>query len=1447
MSTLSFCFLRLFGQCFCKSESFSQILLGFECESLGVFIIMVAPITPQRQKSDFKQFIVGLNHDFGLEIPLPGFESPTTRIHNTTVPFQVYRRLHPLFYDNKVSKESLKGELDDFVRLQLGDKPGSPIARRYECEGPFPPPTDKQKDERMQFLLEWMKREPDYLRRNGRQESTKRLAKDSFEKVTGSSRKKRRLVNNEEEHFHTAPNSPVEDDVTVQSPLGNIGDGGRQLSWTAQPSAQTPRKTSETGNSRGRQYSPMQPPVKPQKGSGAPQKYSATFPLPAKAQAHSPMALGVTKVPSKPQGGPYSSPRESAGIEPPAKPKETVQLSARSPRAVQSHGSNRKSSTKLSDPPLKQTMISEWFNKQSCNDDVPVPDDTVEFKKPSLLDKLSAVSNERKRDNMALVDTSFSTTATSIYTSHSSGMARSFNTVATEITEPTDSQSTYADSVVELMTSEEMNRSFDAATTSMIVNHDPIETNESLMQEIVGELDSYGPFSLEDSFSAKIPLRFRYELERVGRTWDVPFNRMLVGDHVPFDTQDKFWEWIKGHNQRKNQPVPEKSSPQAWEAAVDNFKCKKQSGGVVLSGQMDWCNENESGIFKLKLNPLRTERSCRFHRRFGSDRFMTITMPALDRPPNHWRNTSHPSALRECTAKWLTRHDHHCLGRTWRAFYVEEAKTKRKVKSEPLFRIEFFAVAGQDFAHFCRLAPALSPPRLQGEKPTPMTVNALLEWHMPKAANANQHNCKLFQRISLGLSKTSETVNLKPTQVLRLRDLPNQTVMNNGCALMSRALANQICHRLGINTTMPSCFQGRIAGAKGLWMVDRRGSSIEGMNDDDIWIQISDSQLKIYPHPKEWTGPIDDEKLTFEVVALSKELHPVDLNVQLLAILEHGGQAKEHIAQLVRDSVQELYDSFLGVLKSNSNRDCRALLQRLRSSGEGVTGRARRLEQWTANEAESIIRFSEAGFAPRDFYPLRFKLRKFLTWLLNRHVEDLKIQVPLSTYAYCIADPYGVLEADEVHFCFSKNWRDPKSQFDDNLLKEMDVLVGRLPAHVPSDIQRRRAVWKPELHHFKDVIVFSTKGKIPLAHMLSGGDYDGDTPWICWDPNIVQNFRNSPLPSHEYSHEHYGLTKQRVLMSKLKSTEDFLHSAFIFNLTLSKLGKCTVEHEKLAYEESINSAKAKELACLLSYLVDSRKAGVHLSEEAWQEFRKKISPKHRALPAYKLGSDREPKLTNIVDYLKFEVASSEQKRILSGLDDAFPEHDIQRQLDEDLLRPWKAAKQGVEESSEHKQELQTALDAINTSMVKFYDQWSKANGESSGEGFPPLARQAIEGASSIPPPKEGSHPLIHTWQNSQYEWRQVLASYAYQKWPRSGFILHAFGETLCNIKASCSPYRCVDNEIIGIYKVNQKMASYLAANEVPEIETDVDSDEYEGQDLIEEMLSFQMDDELDDK
>ena len=167
------------------------------------------------------------------------------------------------------------------------------------------------------------------------------------------------------------------------------------------------------------------------------------------------------------------------------------------------------------------------------------------------------------------------------------------------------------------------------------------------------------------------------------------------------------------------------------------------------------------------------------------------------------------------------------------------------------------------------------------------------------------------------------------------------------------------------------------------------------------------------------------EQLTFEVVNWAKPLHSVVLNIQLLAIFQQGGNIKQYLAKLTRDGIDELFQDFKHVLQSNRPILCRSLVQKVRPPENDGASKIRQLEQWVMNDAEFITRLCEAGFAPQTFWPLRKQLGQLTSWLLERHVEELPIHVPLSTFAYCIVDPYNILGPDEVHFGFSTRWNDP--------------------------------------------------------------------------------------------------------------------------------------------------------------------------------------------------------------------------------------------------------------------------------------------------------------------------------------------------------------------------------------------------------------------------------------
>lgn len=987
--------------------------------------------------------------------------------------------------------------------------------------------------------------------------------------------------------------------------------------------------------------------------------------------------------------------------------------------------------------------------------------------------------------------------------------------------------------------------------------------NESVDSGLVQRLRDLGPFAKRKRWEGTIPLAHRHELTRIAATWDIDAADLFRGGHFPTNDYVGFWKWARDHPRREDRPLPERTSSEVWGCAVDGFQGSNQNSAIVISGQLDWAPKNSTGIFDLALKPLKLDRSCRLHRRFGSDRFMAITTPGLSKGylPEHLKGQKY---LAESVVEWLINSEHHCLERVWKPFYVEEIKAKKKIKNNKdihKFRIHFFAIDGADFLRSGVSARTnVGPYGSNSKSRRPMAIGDLLNWHIPIAANVNSTDCKAFQRFALGLSKTVASVVVKAEEVVHLHDA--HIVMNDGCARMSETMARHIWRLVGTDSkSVPSAFQGRFAGAKGMWMVDK-DENMPRLGNRNFCIEVTDSQLKIKPHPCEMFNA-DDEQMTFEVNAFSTSLKPADLNVQLLNILYHRGVPKENLGEMLKRDTNMSFSGLAGSMSSALS--CRLWVQNYGQFTEAryKTGSIKYNGDFPDEDAEQLILLLESGFQPGESSLVTELLRKFLKNSLARYVEQMKIRVPYSTYAFCIADPMGILEPDEVHLGFSQIW---SPEFGETELHNRDVLLGRLPALLPSDIQKRRAVWHPDLRQFKDVIVFPTKGDRPLADMLSGGDYDGDTIWVCWEPLLVDRFENALPPAKTPSTKELGLKSVAMKLDRIFSdvetggfsegeVAEFMRRTFNFNLEPSFLGQCTNEHEVLCYNKgTIDCPEAITLAVLASQLVDSRKAGMLFTETAWHAVRKATNPKKIGYPAYKNGGT--PRADSIIDYMKFEVAEPTRERILESFSRTWSRSDFK--ADSDLIRPWmdmlaRAEKEKLRGSTVlHKflnqvhREITDARSVWtrgwardpepNISFTSFTSSSFDSTSDKTRGTFASRVQAAMDTFNAIKPPPS-DHKLIETWREQAERgepfsnWVQLRASCAYhQQLHTAMYPWYVAGDTLCRIKAmatSSPPVgqpstgrkgrggRLITDEVYLALKIDRKAVKRLENNVLP--------------------------------
>lgn len=208
---------------------------------------------------------------------------------------------------------------------------------------------------------------------------------------------------------------------------------------------------------------------------------------------------------------------------------------------------------------------------------------------------------------------------------------------------------------------------------------------------------------------------------------------------------DDLWSSLRSIAKAHGAQVPERSSLVAWDRAGLDFE------GVALTGKLKLLDQQKGPVFEFHLNPLRLEPTYRLCRKFGSDRFCILSLPGFGPGdlPSYLRS-DHTSA-RETISNWLSGTDHKFLGRTWRAFFPKQDRSKKKGARSGVHdsrnRVYLFAEDGVGFRdEKCLGEP---DPRLL-DRPR-VTIAEMIEWLMPFKANADQPLLKFFARLALGL------------------------------------------------------------------------------------------------------------------------------------------------------------------------------------------------------------------------------------------------------------------------------------------------------------------------------------------------------------------------------------------------------------------------------------------------------------------------------------------------------------------------------------------------------------------------------------------------------------------------------------------------------------------------------------------------------------------------
>lgn len=641
-------------------------------------------------------------------------------------------------------------------------------------------------------------------------------------------------------------------------------------------------------------------------------------------------------------------------------------------------------------------------------------------------------------------------------------------------------------------------------------------------------------------------------------------------------------------------------------------------------------------------------------------------------------------------------------------------------------------------------------------------------------------------------------------------ELGDKGAMNDGAARMSRRLARLVAEALRL-PEVPSVFQARLGSAKGTWQID-----VADTSTDDIWIET-------YPSQRKWKCDFEDSShRTFEVQNFSSELKSASLNRQFIPLLEARSRNPMAMRDAVKRHVEIPLRAEIDLYKSGLDKPELLLqqLHRARPASADVHGLARCGGLPDADE-DQIIYLLNAGIRPRDSQFLMDKVYKAAQRRATVLRSRINVKIPQSTYAYIIPDFLGVLDENEIHVSFSTQFRatydDAETMnletFRDTILDNMDALVARSPAHFPTDIQRVRLVHKHQLHALQNVIVFPTKGKRALADMLSGGDYDGDLAWLCWDQEIVKNFVNvdpASLPPEPdlFSEAKGPLRKMKTtfgdlldqnMLSSTMSREgawettcgDFMHKAFAFTFRESMLGLCSNYKERLCYMGyAFDSVEVTNLCTLLSSLVDASKQGTLFDFGDWMNYLRSIKCPTKLEPAEYEKIKQENRLKapfHILDDLRFNVVEPVIRAALIDLDQARDIKNVHA-YDMDftgLYKQW-------DDRFRTDDMARLIVPYLRERIQKLKETWRirgyTGGAASTKNDFATMVQEMHKEWQEIQPP-EGIHPaalkLLNQGEDAQSPWQILKASatfwYGYRDAER--FVWYMAAEQLTYIKS----------------------------------------------------------------
>lgn len=348
---------------------------------------------------------------------------------------------------------------------------------------------------------------------------------------------------------------------------------------------------------------------------------------------------------------------------------------------------------------------------------------------------------------------------------------------------------------------------------------------------------------------------------------------------------------------------------------------------------------------------------------------------------------------------------------------------------------------------------------------------------------------RYFARISQAFTSSKPTIKVKKSDILSIDDVVSQSgsVFSDGVGLISPGLADRVNQTLffdpGSSKVLPTCFQIRLGGAKGMLQVD---PALTGEK-----IAIRSSQIKFR------------SALTHLEIASTFSAGPGFLNRPLVKVLEDLGIKAAQFLALQAEAMSK-------ITKSRTALPSAIVLLRDWGLAPG-THFIRSLEYFARQAGTRGATFANPFIA------------RCLNAAVAHALREIKYsaRIPLPRCYNLV----GVLDIDE---CLGPDEIYAKVVHGDGRIEHISgrIAISRSPTNHPGDCRIVHAVGRlprgigDRIRGLHNCVVFPSQGSRSLPSKLAGGDLDGDVYLLLTessglvpsDDRIVEPAAYAPAP-----------------------------------------------------------------------------------------------------------------------------------------------------------------------------------------------------------------------------------------------------------------------------------------------------------------------------------------------